>query len=750
MGGIEQGLNFILSLVNKDGQKIDLNSFTGEGVTKNDMNKSVFEKFDLNNDGKIDKNEAKAMNAFLKNRAGDDNILSHQEIQQSGQWGNQKDQTAVFNALYDLYSQQAAIDAAADQTPVNTPPAQPATPSSAHVSAPTAEVPAQEPEVKESVVEETPQASVETPAEEPQENQNKTYNYEVNYKDTWYGIVQAKYGITDHKQTMEIVRQLKAQNNVDPKATNMPSNITLPENVTLKDGTEVKMADIDAAVDQSHWGYKTTSETGRYTITQNGKTRYYAADGTELKQSYYEAKEASEDKRQMAESGSGRYSYTAENGETWYFAADGTAIKKEYYERRESEYTAVNAQKETLSNARDAFEQQKASDGWAGKTADAVSVLWNSDNRAVKVEEDLQTYETQIKELQQAQSKGAAEFSAKFKEIYGVDYNPANIAAYEQNPTEENYKKAYGTKNDIHKRVMDYNKSQQEGAAAVKTTVVAGATVAAAVATGGTSLAATAAIAGATGGASLAATAAIAGASTMAARTAVEVSDLATNAIDGDVNSENLNNIAKEAMVEGAISAVTAGAVKGAAGMLGKAAPKAAPKATSETGLARVQPKGTSSVANTEKMPVKGSTGGPGSPGGAGSTSSAGASASSKGASGSAQGASSSAENAGARGASAAEDAAKAASSATGSSSNLTFVKSMSSKIANRGGLSNLSSAEKSQLSNLIGKPVDDIAQMPKSEFRQLLLKFHPDKNPGNEEFCQEVFSMINNLRVAA
>ena len=47
-------------------------------------------------------------------------------------------------------------------------------------------------------------------------------------------------------------------------------------------------------------------------------------------------------------------------------------------------------------------------------------------------------------------------------------------------------------------------------------------------------------------------------------------------------------------------------------------------------------------------------------------------------------------------------------------------------------------------------KSVDDIAQMPKTEFRQLLLKFHPDKNPGNEEFCQEVFSMINNLRVAA
>ena len=159
MGGIEKGLNFILSLANKNGQKIDLNSFTGEGVTKNDMNKSVFEKFDLNNEGKIDKNEAKAMQAFLKNRAGDDNILSHKEIQQSGLWGNQKDQTAFFNALYDLYTQQASNDAAAEQTPANTPAAQSSTPAPASVSTQPVEIPAEEPKV-----EETPQPSVETPA----------------------------------------------------------------------------------------------------------------------------------------------------------------------------------------------------------------------------------------------------------------------------------------------------------------------------------------------------------------------------------------------------------------------------------------------------------------------------------------------------------------------------------------------------------------------------------------------------------
>lgn len=83
---------------------------------------------------------------------------------------------------------------------------------------------------------------VETPEtpeqEEVPESQDTSHKYKVNYQDTWYGIVQAKYGITDHKQTMEIVRQLKAQNNVDSKATNMPAEITLPNNLQLKDGTE--------------------------------------------------------------------------------------------------------------------------------------------------------------------------------------------------------------------------------------------------------------------------------------------------------------------------------------------------------------------------------------------------------------------------------------------------------------------------------------------------------------------------------
>ncbi len=727
MSGIEGNGDAYLKLRNRRGEQIDLNAFKG-GIEKNEKNTSVFEKFDIDQDGKLDEKEANTLKEFLLDHAGDNGILSKREVKSASIFGkSRKDVKNFYAGLRDMYSQQVAInEKAAQQQAVHA------------EQEPVEELP-EEPVIEEIIEEPVEEETPPQQEEKPQNTQqNTSHQYKVNYKDTWYGIVQAKYGITDHKQTMEIVRQLKAHNNVNPKATNMPKEITLPDNITLKDGTEVKMTDIDAAVDQSHWGYKTTSKTGRYTITQNGKTRYYAADGTELKQSYFEAKEASPDKFKKSENGSGRYSYTAENGETWYFAADGTPIKEEYYNKRESEYSAVNAQKETVKNARAAFQQQLDSDGWAGKTADAVSVLWNSDNRAVKVEADLQAYENQIKDLQKAQSQGSTQFNAKFKEIFGVDYNPDNVAQYEANPTEENYKKAYGTKNDIHKRVMDYNKSQQEGAAAVKTTVVVAGSAAAAIATGGTSLIGTAAIVGGT---------------TMAARAAAEVTDLATNNVEGDITGEKLDDIAEQAMIEGTIAGVTAGVFKGIGSVRGGKAPTGSGSTPpSETGLAKVPPKG-SSPSSGEVVPVKTSTG---------SGTNTGASSGPK-TGGTRTGSTGNTQNTGNTGSAKNTDASSGpktdgtrstgntsnASSSTGNVS-LETVKHISSKLSGRGGVSNLTSAERSQLQEIIGVPVENIAKMPKSQYRALQLKFHPDKNPNNQEFAQEIFSIISNIRSAA
>ena len=70
--------------------------------------------------------------------------------------------------------------------------------------------------------------------------------------DTWYGIVQAKYGVTDHKTTMEIVHKLKDEAGVAYSANKMPDEITLLAKITLKNGTEVGLKNKDALVNMKH------------------------------------------------------------------------------------------------------------------------------------------------------------------------------------------------------------------------------------------------------------------------------------------------------------------------------------------------------------------------------------------------------------------------------------------------------------------------------------------------------------------
>ena len=710
MSGIENnGIEFLK--LGKKGKQIDLNALKG-GIKKNDINKSIFEKFDTNKDGKLDTAETDTLVEFLKKYAGNDGVLSKREVKNSKIFGRMRNNVNNFySALNDIYNQQTVLNT--KQQPVPDSKEQPVIEPFVEQNTTVQSAQVQEEVLTDIVEEETPQTDIQE-EQAPVEQQNLTHKYKVNYKDTWYGIVQAKYDLKDNKQIKEVIKQLKAQNNVNPKATNMPEEITLPDTVTLKDGTEIKLADIDAAVDQSHWGFKTQSKTGRYTITQNGKTKYYAADGTELKQSYFEAKEASPDKLKKSENGSGRYSYTASNGETWYFAADGTPLKEKYYNKRESEYTAVNAQKDTVKNARAAFEKQQDEDGWAGKTADAVSALWNSDNRAVKVEADLKKYENQIKDLQKAQSQGSTQFNAKFKEIFGVDYNPENVAAYEANPTEENYKKAYGTKNDIHKRVMDYNKSQQEGAAAVKTTTVIAASTAAALATGGTSLLGTAAIIGAT---------------TAAARATAEVTDLATNNIEGDITGEKLDDIAEQAMIEGTVAGVTAGTLKGLGSLR----------------TAKVQPKGSGSTArigtgnNTSGSGSTARTGTGNNTSGSGSTARIGTGNNTSGSGSTARiGTGNNTSGTGNAGAStgAAGEKLKAAQDI------------MSKLSGKQEGLNSLTHAEKTKLAEMLEITPDKLSNLTKADYKKLILKFHPDRYKGDPQFAQVMASIINKLRV--
>jgi len=86
---------------------------------------------------------------------------------------------------------------------------------------------------------------------------------------------------------------------------------------------------------------------------------------------------------------------------------------------------------QTAENAQKSFDEQLASDGWAGKTADAISILWNSKNRAKLVQADINTYKTQVTELNNSIKED--KFKDKFKEMFDVEYNHSNIEKYRKN-----------------------------------------------------------------------------------------------------------------------------------------------------------------------------------------------------------------------------------------------------------------------------------------------------------------------------
>lgn len=96
---------------------------------------------------------------------------------------------------------------------------------------------------------------------------------------------------------------------------------------------------------------------------------------------------------------------------------------------RLNEYKKItDSLNQTAENAQAALDKQLASDGWAGKTADAISILWNSKNRATLVQADIDTYKEQVQKLDSSIKED--KFTDKFKEMFDVDYNHSNIIRY--------------------------------------------------------------------------------------------------------------------------------------------------------------------------------------------------------------------------------------------------------------------------------------------------------------------------------
>lgn len=223
-------------------------------------------------------------------------------------------------------------------------------------------------------------------------------------------------------------------------------------------------------------GYKDSKGAGSKIKAKNGKTYTVVGSAT--------------NGRKIVKDAGGNYQVLSH---------DGVLLNKDYVKKQgkfapkntstSSYKAAVSNLTKNLNTAKKNFQAQLEDDGWAGDVADGISVLWGSKNRASVVRKDIKAEENRIKQLANASKSGDKAFRAKFKQIYGIDYNQAAVDRYNKNPTLANYQKAFGTKvQNIGQRVLEYNESQKVGAEVVKTTAKVAAGVAVGVATGGTAL----------------------------------------------------------------------------------------------------------------------------------------------------------------------------------------------------------------------------------------------------------------------
>ena len=78
------------------------------------------------------------------------------------------------------------------------------------------------------------------------------------------------------------------------------------------------------------------------------------------------------------------------------------------------------------------YNGQMQRDGIAADIADGVSRIWGSENTAAKVRKDLKASNAQLQQLKEAKLQGEDAYKAKFKEIFGVEYDYANMVAYQK------------------------------------------------------------------------------------------------------------------------------------------------------------------------------------------------------------------------------------------------------------------------------------------------------------------------------
>lgn len=328
-------------------------------------------------------------------------------------------------------------------------------------------------------------------------------------------------------------------------------------------------------------------KSGRKIVIQDGTTKYYAADGVELKKDYFEKQEGQIDVKP-----SGRYSII-KAGKTNYYAADGTELNEKYFKQVESAdvkikgydgktYNLNNTIANRIHNVGVHLKKAENSNGFIGSTWNGFKNLTGIGDSSDKVREQ---QETEKKLLQQFNTNEQKRPEI-FKQLTGTDYTPDNLEKF--------IKGEIKLKSEI--ALQSYTEGQ-DMATDVGADIISG------IAAVGIYTAAVAA-APFSGGASIAVGIAAAGASAAAIKTGLK----ATDAVTGG-REYTLKDIGHDAAT-GAFSGILAPVTGGLGGAVGKTvATKLGIQAVKQVGKEVAEEAAVSGIKQTVKTVLTNPTG---------------------------------------------------------------------------------------------------------------------------------------------
>ncbi len=160
---------------------------------------------------------------------------------------------------------------------------------------------------------------------------------------------------------------------------------------------------------------KTKLKNGMTVQTVLGKNVYYDASGKIIDEKTFKLKVGS-----FKVNRSGRYTITSADGKTTkYYAADGTELKKEYYYKVEGQSRSIDSR---LAQVSSNLKKAEDSNGFIGSLWSGFKNLTGFGDSSNKVRDQLDKERQLLKRL----NSNPNDKAKVFKELTGVDYSPEN------------------------------------------------------------------------------------------------------------------------------------------------------------------------------------------------------------------------------------------------------------------------------------------------------------------------------------